>query len=87
MLIKTFKKVDNNEKPQFSMPLSLRIIRVLSNEHIDWHGIHFVDILSIYYAIMIDKANEYIKYKQKEKLQKRGISEIKQATIEDFDKL
>lgn len=87
MYIKTFKKIKSNEKPQFSMPLSLRIIRILSNEHIDWHGFHFIDILSLYYAIMIDKANEYLKYERQQKLQKRGISEVRQATMEDFDKL
>ncbi len=88
MFINIYKKIQvDNKAPQFSMPLSLRIIKVLGQEGIDWRGLHIIDIISLYYSIMIDKANEYLQYKQKEKLQKRGISEIKAATVDDFDKL
>ena len=69
------------------MPLSLRIIKMLGKEGIDYKGLHLVDVISLYYSIMIDKANEYLQYKQKEKLQKRGISEVRPASVDDFDKL
>lgn len=87
MYIKTFKKIKSVEKQQFSMPLSLRIIREISIENIAWQRLHLADVLSLYYAIRIDKANEYLKYERQQKLQKRGISEVRAATIEDFDKL
>ena len=88
MYINTYKKIQvDNKTPQFSMPLSLRIIKMLGKEGIDYKGLHLVDVISLYYSIMIDKANEYLQYKQKEKLQKRGISEVRPASVDDFDKL
>lgn len=86
-MIKTFKKIETDEKVQFSMPLSLRVIKTISEAGISWQPLHFVDVLSLYYSILIDKAKEYLKHKQQEKLQKRGISEVKAASMEDFNKL
>lgn len=69
------------------MPTALRLIKEASVNNIDWRSLHFIDLLSILYSLRIDKAIEYLNSKRKQAMQKRGISEIRKATEEDFDSL
>lgn len=87
MLVEIYKKINNNEKQRFTMPLSLRIIKEASGYGIDWKCLHIADLFSIIYSIRIDNAKRYLEQKRQEKMHKRGISEIRQASAEDFDKL
>lgn len=86
-MMQLYKKIDNKETPQFTMPLSLRLIKESAAEGIDWKDLHIADLYSIIYSIRIDKAREYLEHKRRERLQKRGIAEVRQATSEDFDNL
>lgn len=86
-MIKLFEKIEEKETPQFSMPLSLRIIKEFGQNGIDYKGIHLTDVLSIFYSLRIDNAKEYLKHKRQEEMQKRGISSISKATEADFDSL
>ena len=86
-MIHLFEKIEEKETPQFSMPLSLRIIKEFGQNGIDYKGIHLTDVLSIYYSLKIDSANQYLRQKRQEEMQKRGISSISKATEQDFDSL
>lgn len=86
-MIKTFEKIKDVEQPQFSMPLSLRIIKECSQNSIDWKCLHIIDLFSIIYSIRIDNAKQYLKQKKQEMLNKRGIKSVTKATEEDFDRL
>ena len=86
-MISLFNKIEEKEAPQFSMPLSLRIIKDFGQNGIDYKGIHLTDVLSIYYSLKIDSAKEYLRHKRQEEMQKRGISSISKATEQDFDSL
>ena len=87
MLIEFYKKINNIEKPRFTMPLSLRIIKEASEYGIDWKVLHIADLFSIIYSIRIDNAKRYLEQKRQERMHKRGISEIRQANEQDFDNL
>ena len=69
------------------MPLSLRIIKELSSNGIAWNGLHLADILSLYYSLRIDKADQYLEAKRQSDMRKRGIDSITKATESDFDNL
>ena len=69
------------------MPFSLRSIKELAAEGIDWRGLHIVDAMSIICAIRIESARKYLGAKAKEKMRAAGIKEIVPATAEDFDSL
>ena len=86
-MIRLYEKIQEKETPQFSMPLSLRIIKELGQNGIDYKGIHLTDVLSIFYSLKIDSAKQYLKNKRQEEMQKRGISTITKATEQDFDNL
>ena len=86
-MIKLFERIEEKETPQFSMPLSLRIIKEFGQNGIDYKGIHLTDILSIYYSLKIDSAKQYLQHKRQEEMSKRGISSITKATEQDFDNL
>ena len=86
-MLKVFDKLPAQPKPQFSMPLSLRLIKELSNTNINWKDYHIADLYSIIYAIRIEKAQTYLKYEKERKMHEKGISNISRATEEDFDKL
>lgn len=86
-MIKLFERIEEKETPQFSMPLSLRIIKEFGQNGIDYKGIHLTDVLSIYYSLKIDSAKQYLKNKRQEEMSKRGISSISKATEQDFDNL
>lgn len=86
-MIRLFEKIEDKEIPEFSMPLSLRIIKEFGQNGIDWKGLHIADVLSISYSLKIDNAKQYLKHKRKEEMQKRGISSISKATEQDFDNL
>ena len=86
-MISLFEKIEDKETPQFSMPLSLRIIKEFGQSGIDYKGIHLADVLSISYSLKIDNAKQYLKHKRQEEMQKRGISSISKATEQDFDSL
>ena len=47
-MINLFEKIEQKETPQFSMPLSLRIIKEFGQNGIDYKGIHLTDVLSIF---------------------------------------
>ena len=88
MLIETFRKLDCKSAKQFSMPLSLRIIKECSEFGItNFERLHFADLLSLLYSIRIDKANEYLERKRQEKMRKRGISGFSKADQKDFEGL
>ena len=86
-MISLFNKIEEKETPQFSMPLSLRIIKEFGQNGIDYKGLHLTDVLSIYYSLKIDSAKQYLQHKRQEEMQKRGISSISKATEADFDAL
>lgn len=86
-MLKLFEKIEEKEIPQFSMPLSLRIIKEFGQNGIDYKGIHLTDVLSIFYSLRIDGAKQYLKHKRQEEMSKRGISSITKATEQDFDNL
>jgi hypothetical protein len=86
-MIKLFERIEEKETPQFSMPLSLRIIKEFGQNGIDYKGIHLTDVLSIYYSLKIDSAKQYLQHKRQEEMSKRGISSITKATEADFDNL
>jgi hypothetical protein len=86
-MIKLFERIEEKETPQFSMPLSLRIIKEFGQNGIDHKGIHLTDVLSIYYSLKIDSAKQYLQHKRQEEMSKRGISSITKATEQDFDNL
>ena len=86
-MIRLFEKIEEKETPQFSMPLSLRIIKEFGQNGIDYKGIHLTDVLSIYYSLKIDSATQYLNHKRQQEMQKRGISTITKATEADFDNL
>lgn len=86
-MVELYKKIKNTQKPNFTMPLSLRIIKEASEHNIDWKCLHIADLFSIIYSIRIDNANRYLEQQRQQKMQKRGIKEIRQASAEDFDKL
>ena len=86
-MISTYEKIDEKVTPKFSMPLSLRIIKELSANGIDWKGIHFADILSLFYSLQIDKAIQYLEAKRQTNMRNRGIESISKASESDFDNL
>ena len=86
-MISLFEKIEDKETPQFSMPLSLRIIKEFGQSGIDYKGIHLADVLSISYSLKIDNAKQYLKHKRQEEMQKRGIANISKATEADFEAL
>ena len=86
-MIKIFEKIENKEKPQFSMPLSLRLIKECSQNGIDWKLLHYVDLLSLIYSFRIDNAKKYLEHQRQQKMQKRGIQSVATATEQDFDNL
>lgn len=86
-MIQIFKKIKNTEKPQFSMPLSLQLIKESSSYGIDYKSLHIIDLYSIIYSIRIDNAKQYLEQERHKRLNSRGISSIQQATEEDFDNL
>lgn len=88
MLIEVYKKIENKQIQQFSMPLSLRIIKECSEYGItNLKHLHIADVLSLVYSIRIDRAKEYLEHKRQEKMSKRGIKEISRATDQDFNNL
>ena len=86
-MIQIFKKIKNIEKPQFSMPLSLQLIKECSEYGIDYRNLHIIDLYSIIYSIRIDNAKQYLEQERHKRLSSRGISSIQQATEEDFNNL
>lgn len=86
-MVAIYKQIPNTQKPQFVMPLSLRIIKEASESGIDWKCLHIADLFSIIYSIRIDNAKQYLEQKRQERMHKRGISEIRQANEQDFDNL
>ncbi len=86
-MISLFEKIEDKETPSFSMPLSLRLIKELGQNGIDWKGLHFADVLSISYSLKIDNARQYLRHKRQDEMQKRGIASISKATEADFNAL
>ena len=86
-MVAIYKQIPNTQKPQFVMPLSLRIIKEASENGIDWKCLHIADLFSIIYSIRIENAKQYLEQKRQERMHKRGISEIRQANEQDFDNL
>ena len=75
-MIRLFEKIEEKEIAQFSMPLSLRIIKEFGQNGINYKDLHLTDILSIYYSLKIDSANQYLRQKRQKEMQKRGIANI-----------
>lgn len=86
-MVAIYKQIPNTQKPQFVMPLSLRIIKEASESGIDWKCLHIADLFSIIYSIRIDNARQYLEQKRQERMHKMGIAEVRQATEQDFDNL
>lgn len=86
-MIALYKKLSNTTKPQFTMPLSLRLIKESAAAGIDYKHLHIADLYSIIYSIRIDEITAALERKRQERLQQRGIAEVRQATAEDFDNL
>lgn len=86
-MIDLFMRCGAKEKKHFLMPRGLRYIRELAKEGIDWRGLHMVDAVSLYCAIQIDRAREYLRIKSQERMRKAGIKSITPATEADFESL
>lgn len=86
-MVKIFEKIQDLQRPEFTMPLSLRIIKESCQNNIDWKYLHIADLLSIIYSIRIDNAKLYLQQQRNKRLQEKGISSITKATEEDFDNL
>lgn len=86
-MIKVFEKLPDQEKPKFSMPLSLRLIKECALYNINWKDLHIADLFSIIYSYRIDNANLYLKQLRQQRLNERGIQSVSKATEEDFDRL
>ena len=86
-MVNIYKQIPNTQKPQFTMPLSLRIIKEASESGIDWKCLHIADLFCIIISIRIDNANHFLEQKRQERMHKRGIAEIRQANQQDFDNL
>lgn len=86
-MIKVFEKLPNQEKPKFSMPLSLRLIKECAVNNINWKCLHIADLFSIIYSIRIDAANMFLKQQRQQRLNERGIQSVTKATEDDFDRL
>ena len=86
-MIKVFEKLPNQNKPKFSMPLSLRLMKECASYNIDWKCLHIADLFSIIYSIRIDNANNYLENQRQQKLSQRGIKSVTKATDKDFDNL
>lgn len=86
-MIKVFEKLPNQNKPKFSMPLSLRLMKECASYNIDWKCLHIADLFSIIYSIRIDNANNYLENQRQQKLSQKGIKSVTKATDEDFDNL
>lgn len=86
-MVNIYKQIPNTQKPQFTMPLSLRIIKEASENGIDWKYLHIADLFSMIYSIRIDNAKHYLEQKRQERMHKMGITEVRQATEQDFDNL
>lgn len=86
-MIKVFEKLPDQNKPRFSMPLSLRLMKECASYNIDWKHLHIADLFSIIYSIRIDNANNYLENQRQQKLSQRGIKSVTKATDEDFDNL
>ena len=86
-MIKVFEKLPVQNKPKFSMPLSLRLMKECASYNIDWKCLHIADLFSIIYSIRIDNANNYLENQRQQKLNQRGIKSVSKATDEDFDNL
>lgn len=82
-----YKKIPNTETQQFSMPLSLRIIKECASARLDWKDLHIADLFSIIYSIRIDNAKQWLRHQKQEKLAQRGISKVEKASATDFDNL
>ncbi len=86
-MISLYKKIDEKEMTQFSMPLSLRIIKEFGKNGINYKDLHIADVLSIFTSLKIDLAKQYLQQKRQEEMQKRGIASVTKATEADFDNL
>ena len=86
-MINIYNKINETTKSQFTMPLSLRIIKEASKNGIDWKCLHIADLFSIIYSIRIDNAEQWLTHQRQEKLSKMGISKVERATAQDFDNL
>lgn len=86
-MVSIYEKIPNREVPQFSMPLSLRLIKESSQNNIDWKCLHIADLFSIIYSIRIDNAKQYFQRQRQEEMTRRGINSINKATESDFDNL
>lgn len=86
-MLNIFNKIPNKNKPQFSMPLSLRLIKECSINNIDWKCLHIADLYSILYSIRIDNAINFLEQQRMKRMHEKGISSISKATEQDFDNL
>lgn len=83
-----YRKIPSRNTQKYHlMPFSLRCIKELAAEGIDWRGLHIVDVLSIICAIRIEAARKHLEAKTREKMNAAGIKEIVPASSEDFDNL
>ena len=69
------------------MPQGLRYIKELSEANIDYSKLHLFDAISIVYSIRIENADLYLKRKQQNLMQEKGISQVRQASAEEFNQL
>lgn len=86
-MIKLFKKIPQAEKSEFSMPLSLRLMKECASYNIDWRYLHIADLFSIIYSMRIDNAKNYLAHIRQQKLNEKGIKSITKANEDDFNKL
>lgn len=88
-MIRIFAKIKNAQGGgnRFLMPVSLRYVKILAQEGIDWKGIHVIDAFSIVYSINIDMAKRVLRDIATKRMQEAGISEIVNASNADFDAL
>lgn len=69
------------------MPRSLSYIKTLASKGIDYRGLHVIDVMSLCTSIDIDAINKELIRRNKERMNKAGITDIVSATQDDFDAL
>lgn len=82
-----YKKIENKIVPEFTMPLSLRLIKEFEDKNINVYKLHLADLLSVTYAIRIENAKRYLEEMKRKRMNDRGISSIEKASVSDFDNL
>ncbi len=86
-MLELFKRYGVKEQKGFLMPRGLRYIKALAEAGIDWRGLHMIDAVSLYCALKIEDAKNYLRARAQERMLRAGVRRISPATEAEFDAL